>query len=175
MKNEKIKILIIVLMFFIFLFIIMPTIVIKMSVAKITNVKFDKYIDFKEINDKKIINIVEAVKYINNIENSELVDVKIDQNIFYGNEVVFSLNIDDSIRDKIVIKYDFQNQNGELNIEQPSIYFEDEGKKDIRIYVYYENEKIKEYNYVIYIIKGYSKQFAESFKINRYRGSLLWK
>ena len=90
-------------MFFIFLFIIMPTIVIKMRVAKITNVKFDKYIDFKEINDKKIINIVEAVKYINNIENSELVDVKIDQNIFYGNEVVFSLNIDDSIRDKIVI------------------------------------------------------------------------
>ena len=167
-KYKKLKIIILILIF-VTIFFIIPTIVLRKSLAKWKIVTiFDKFLNEQLTEEKRIYNVFDLVRYMEGKTQSDNYNVENIENndIIYTNSININVAIDNfdntkqyycNINDE---SYDIKEKETNVNIQLP------EGKNEIKIELYENNEKIKTLNYIIYYVEPYKEQFLDELSNN---------
>ena len=133
---------------------------------------FDKFLNEQISEEKKIYNVVDLIKYMQAKGQSDNYDIVSEKNntVVYENNININISIYnymDSNQYECNIKIGDNNKKIEIDDKQTSFSIElIEGKNNIEIELYENDEKIKAIEYTIYYVKPYEEQFLDELSKN---------
>ena len=157
-KKRAIYCIIIFSIILITIIIVIPTIIVKIKINTIDqNITYDKY--FKE-SEKKFYSIVSATKVVNDLTESNLVKVTIND-IIYTQDKAIAIKCEKDIN-LAKIEVVINGEKNKINVNETFVKAKlNEGKNHIAIQIKYNNEVIKQIEKDVYYIKPYENQFYE--------------
>ena len=166
-KRNKIKFLITIIII-INIIIIIPTLYCKYEINKKNSEETILYDKFITVNNRKVFLITDIANFKKQINNSDKykIDIDSENKITYTNEIDIHIDIDneEEIENIKVMINDKEYKITEHN--EIIKYNANEGKNELSIILYKDNDLIKKIEETIYVISPYKSQFADKITNN---------